>query len=277
MDTQEDQPPRVQRSFQELSAQPREAIEQALMARAGWSGAISWDELLMSQRILIISEAGAGKTHECRAQRDSLWRQGEAAFYFDLAQLSGTNLRDLMLAEEESRLDAWLASQSDIATIFLDSIDELKLTLGSFEAALRRLNKALSGQLGRVKVVITTRPIPIDYHVVQQLLPIPGKREPTSSGEAFADIAMDKSRGSKKKPNDIVPEWRNVALLPLSDFQIRDIARLQGSTMPTPSSRISIAGMLRNLLAALRTSLSFVLIGGTTAGFEHIASRLRTT
>jgi len=228
MGMKEDQPPPVQRSFQELSAQPREAIEQALMARAGWSGAISWDELLMSQRILIISEAGAGKTHECRAQRDSLWSRGEAAFYFDLAQLSGTNLRDLMLAEEEARLDAWLASQSEIATIFLDSIDELKLTLGSFEAALRRLNKALSGQLGRVKVVITTRPIPIDYHVVQQFLPIPEKREPTSSGEAFADIAMDKSRGSKKKPNEAVPEWRNVALLPLSDLQIRDIARLQG-------------------------------------------------
>lgn len=228
MDTKEGQTPRVQRSFQELSAQPREAIEQALVSRAGRSGAISWSELLTSQRVLIISEAGAGKTHECRIQKDALWRQGEAAFYFDLAQLSGTGLRDLMLAEEETRFDAWLASQSDVATIFLDSIDELKLTLGSFEAALRRLNKALAGQLGRVKVVITTRPIPIDYHFVQQLLPIPEKREPTSSGEAFADIAMDKSRGTKKKSTGTVPEWRNVALLPLSDLQIRDIARFQG-------------------------------------------------
>lgn len=233
MDMQADQPIRVQRSFQELSEKPREAIEQALMARSGWSGVVGWNELLKSQRILIISEAGAGKTYECRAQKNSLWHQGEAAFYFDLAQLSGTNMRDLMLTEEEARFDAWLGSQSDIATIFLDSIDELKLTLGSFESALRRLNKALSGQLGRVKIVITTRPIPIDYHFIQQLLPIPEKREPTSSGAAFADIAfadiaMDRSRGSKQQPKDIIPAWRNVALLPLSDLQIRDIAKLQG-------------------------------------------------
>lgn len=38
-----------------------------------------------------------------------------------------------MTPEQESRLDAWPASQSDMATFFLDSIDELKLTRGSFE------------------------------------------------------------------------------------------------------------------------------------------------
>ena len=55
----------------------------------------------------------------------------------------------MLTYDEEQRFDAWLRSQSEIATFFLDSYDELKLTLGSFEQALKRLNKALAGQLGR--------------------------------------------------------------------------------------------------------------------------------
>ncbi len=39
------------------------------------------------------------------------------------------------------------ALKSEVATFFLDFIDELKLTLGKFDQALKRLNKALAGQL----------------------------------------------------------------------------------------------------------------------------------
>ena len=50
--------------------------------------AIGWDELLESERILIVSEAGAGKTYECRQQRNDLWEAGEPAFFIELAELS---------------------------------------------------------------------------------------------------------------------------------------------------------------------------------------------
>ena len=43
-----------------------------------------------------------------------------------------TSIRDMFSNEEEQRFDAWLHSQSEVATFFLDSIDELKLTLGKF-------------------------------------------------------------------------------------------------------------------------------------------------
>ncbi|WP_246345265.1 ATP-binding protein [endosymbiont of Lamellibrachia barhami] len=226
-------PTRIHRSFHELSDEAITANEQtSILTQMGWSGAFGWDVLLTSQRVLIVSEAGAGKTYECQSKQTALWKAGEAAFYLDLAELSRNNLHDLLLAEEEERFDAWLASQSDVATIFLDSIDELKLTLGSFEAALKRLNKAMMGQLGRVRIVITTRPIPVDYRLIQQLLPIPQKNEPTASDEAFADIVMNKQHDNEKddKTTNAVPEWRNVALMPLSDDQIREMAALQGVT-----------------------------------------------
>ncbi|MBI5450359.1 MAG: ATP-binding protein [Gammaproteobacteria bacterium] len=180
----------------------------------------------------MVSEAGTGKTYECQAEKDRLWRAGEAAFYVELGELSRNNLRDLLPAEEEERLDAWLTSQSDVATIFLDSIDELKLTLGSFDVALSRLSKAIKGQLGRARIVITTRPIPVDYHLIQKHLPIPEKGELVASGEAFADIAMNMQRDDKKakKASDVIPAVRHVALMPLSDDQVREMAALQGVT-----------------------------------------------
>ena len=123
----------LQRSFRDLSDAEVADIEKAsFLAQIGWNGGFGWDELLRSERILIVAEAGAGKTYECRACQGILWRAGEPAFFLDLATLANTSIRDMFSNEEEQRFDAWLHSQSEVATFFLDSIDELKLTLGKF-------------------------------------------------------------------------------------------------------------------------------------------------
>jgi len=127
--------------------------------------------------------------------------------------------------EEEKRFDAWLASQSDMATFFLDSIDELKLTLRSFEQALRRFNRALAGQLGRARIIITTRPIPFDQQMVRRLLPVPEAEDSNFTADGFADIATGKHRSERAEKT--APIWRNVGLLPLTDDQIRQMAIIQ--------------------------------------------------
>ncbi len=230
MDSSNERKPNVQRTFRDLSQEEVADVDMvSMLAQMGWSGAFDWNTLLKSQRVLIISEAGAGKTYECRTQQQALWNQGEPAFYLDLAQLATNNLRELLSADEETRLEAWLAAQSDVATFFLDSIDELKLTLGSFETALKRLSKAISGQLGRVRIVITTRPIAVDQQLIQQHLPVPNPVELIASGDAFADIAMGRQRqGSSQEEQGAAPVWRNVALMPLSDEQIREMAVSEG-------------------------------------------------
>jgi hypothetical protein len=127
-------------------------------------------------------------------------------------------------------LDEWLRSQSEVATFFLDSIDELKLTLGKFDQALKRLNKSLAGQLGRVRVVITTRPVLVDRALIEQYLPIPSASEAEPTAEAFADAVMD----SKKKPDNApkTKAWRNVGLMPLSTAQMRKFAVAQNVSDP---------------------------------------------
>lgn len=225
-------PPSMKRSFRDLSEAEIADIEKSsVVVRDGWRGSFGWDELLLSERVLIVSEAGAGKTYECQAQQVRLWNAGEPAFFLDLATLAGSSVREMLSQEEEDRFEAWLRSQSEVATFFLDSIDELKLTLGKFDQALKRLNKALAGQLGRARIIITTRPVPVDRELILRHLPIPAPAEAEPTAEAFADMVMDRSKKSASEDSKPKP-WRNVGLMPLSREQMREFAVVQGVDDP---------------------------------------------
>ena len=222
----------IERTFQNIpEGKLSEADQQSFLASLDWSRGTTWKDLLRSRRVLMISEAGAGKTYECRRQAQRLWDAGEPAFFVDLADLGAEDLRSLLSHNEEARLDAWLSSQSDVATFFLDSIDELKLSLGSFELALKRLEKAIGSKLRQSRIVITTRPIPFDEKLVRRLLPIP---EPSTepSEEIFAKIAMRDHQTRQVGDEDAASDWRTVALMPLSDAQIVEFARDQGVEDP---------------------------------------------
>lgn len=224
-----DEPAPIERTFQDIpEQQPLDIESAAMISDLGYYRGLTWGELLKSPRVLIVSEAGAGKTHECRAQQRAKWDAGEPAFYLELSVLAKDNVHDILGPEETARFEAWLASQSDVATFFLDSIDELNLTLGSFEIALKKLAKALAGQLGRAHIVVTSRPIPIDQRIMREVLPIPSPPDSSATGEEFADVAMGNRRAMNEAP--VVRDWRNVALLPLSDKQMRMMAAHEGVT-----------------------------------------------
>ena len=178
---------------------------------------------------------GAGKTYECREQARRLWDAGEPAFFVGLAGMGAGDLRSLLDHEGEARLDAWISSQSDVATFFLDSIDELKLSLGSFELALKRLKKVIGPKLRQSRIVITTRPIPFDEQLVRRLLPVPPAPSTETSEETFAKIAMRDHQTQQVGDEDdsAALDWRTVALMPLSDAQILEFARIQGVEDPT--------------------------------------------
>lgn len=190
----------------------------SLLGRSG----VSWEELLESKRVLIFSEAGAGKTFECQAEQQRLWAAGEPAFFLELAQLAKRDLRAMLSPDEEARFDEWMAAPSDRATFFLDSYDELKLTLGSFKMALTTLAKALGGKLGRARVIVTSRPIPVDEQLFRTMLPVPQETRIVASEEAFADLMVEEQR--PKNDDNASRPWRRVVLSPLTDPQIRKMA-----------------------------------------------------
>ncbi len=224
------QPKTLLRTFRDLQDERIADIETlTALARMGSPGGLDWSDLLESSRIMMISEAGAGKTFECRGRQEALWAAGEPAFFLELAELARSPLKDMLSATEERRFDAWLAAENEVATFLLDSIDELKLTQGSFEQALKRLAKALEGRLDRARIVITTRPVPFDQELVRRHLPAPDRRPAGGLAESFADVAM---RNSTKKAGEEPARWISVALMPLSDDQIRTMATLEGIADP---------------------------------------------
>lgn len=222
---------RIRRTFGTLSQEKAADIENLMLRdHLGLTPTIDWDALLKSMRVLIVSEAGTGKTFECRTQHQHLWEGGEPAFFLELSDLAQSPFEDLLSQEEENRFHAWHTSQSDVATFFLDSIDELQLTLGSFKVALNKLSKKLHGNLDRVRIVITTRPIPVDQHLIRQYFPCQISLENTASpsAERFAEVAS--CQGKQKDAEDKVgraAELLVVMLYPLSDTQIREMAATQ--------------------------------------------------
>ena len=226
----------VERTFKDIPEDKiYEADQQSFLVSLGWSQDMTWEDLLLSKRVLMIAEAGAGKTFECREQAKRLRDAGEAAFFVELTGLGTGDLRSLLGDDEEARLESWISSQSDVATFFLDSIDELKLSRGSFELALKRFKKGIRSQIGRARIVITTRPTPFDEQLVRRVLPIPPASSTESNAETFAKIAMGdhRNRQDGNTDNDVASEWRTVGLMPLSDAQIVEFAKAQGVQNPS--------------------------------------------
>ncbi|SFN31166.1 NACHT domain-containing protein [Dokdonella immobilis] len=217
----------IKRTFKEIPAgRVTESDNPDFLVSLGWSQGLDWDALLQSKRVLIISEAGSGKTYECRQHAERLYSDGQAAFFVELSELSRSGLRGVLDDEQEARLDTWLGSQSEVATFFLDSIDELNLSLGSFSQALTNLKKGVGSRLGNIRVIVTSRPIPIDEQLMRKRLPIPPDPLPEPTGEAFADVAINGHPNSRNAKGP--PDWRVVAVMPLSDEQILEFALGQG-------------------------------------------------
>jgi len=188
----------------------------------------NWDMLLESHRVLIVSEAGMGKTAECKRQQKRLWAAGESSFHIELSVLATSSLESQLTPEEKSRFESWHDAQSETATFFLDSIDELKLTPNSFEFAIRAVANSIGPQnLHRAKITLTTRPIPMDQYIIEKYLPLPAVENVNvvAREEYFVGAAVNigESKQNNAEP-PTVPKWRSVALSPLNESQRRSLA-----------------------------------------------------
>ncbi len=129
----------LDRRFRDLTDKEREDPE--LLASWGDSklyAGSSWDELLESERVIILAEAGSGKTCEMVAQKKRLISAGKIAFFIPIEVLDKEDVRGYLAMEHDEleRFDAWIAHGEQSAWFFLDAVDELKLTNGSLDKGL---------------------------------------------------------------------------------------------------------------------------------------------
>jgi hypothetical protein len=191
---------------------------------------IGWTQLLESQRILLIAEAGAGKTHECRAQAKLLFEGSEAAFFLRLEEVAANGVRLCLYGAQQTRFDDWRASASQMGYFFLDSIDELQLAHADFRDALGRLGHDLEGGWGRATIVVTSRPVDIDRKAFAELLPVPKAVTDGGHEEEFVRMAVEGSVSDDKRSRH--PLFREVCLLALSDEDILEFAAGRGVVQP---------------------------------------------
>ena len=124
----------------------------------GYFGAETWDELLAHNRVVVLAEAGAGKTAELRAASERINDPGKTeAFYITLNSVAERGLIDAFETnQDQERFYKWRESDS-IAWFFVDSLDEARLNGATFQKALSNLQKDLKLGLDRSKILVSCR------------------------------------------------------------------------------------------------------------------------
>lgn len=243
--------------------------------QAPLSKGIGWAQLLESQRILLIAEAGAGKTHECKAQAKLLFGAGEAAFFLRLEEVSASGVRLCLYGKQQKRFDDWRASASQMGYFFLDSIDELQLAHADFRDALERLGHDLEGGWVRATIVVTSRPVDIDRKAFAELLPVPKAVTDGGHEEEFAFAWPSKAR-SRTTRADHHSLGKSVCC-PCRTRRSWSSPAARVWSNPMNCWRPSMPAMQATSRADRRISLSCATTGGTTIGFARIPNRSRVT
>jgi len=225
----------LSRRFRDLGKDELEAPELlALMNDRSYMPSTGWTELLQCPRVLLLAEAGSGKTVEMQEQVRRLVAEDKPAFFVPLESLDREPLTEVMSPDEERALEVWKKDDQSIAWFFLDVVDELKLTQGKLERALGRLAKAIDGLLHRAYIVISCRPYDwrpsVDMTTIQAKLPIT-KVQPRpflESDAVFLTALRERGGSSSVSKSPPVGRPRVVVLLPLSERQIVTFASSLG-------------------------------------------------
>ncbi|UXM95756.1 hypothetical protein N5853_03775 [Bartonella sp. HY329] len=138
-------------------------------------GNITWAELLEKRRVVILAEAGSGKTAEIQNQAQKLNQQGKIAFFIRLEYIR-TDFDSAFEVGDKDAFEAWLKS-SDDAWLFFDSVDESRLKdPRDFEFAIKTISNTLRSALKRTHIYITSRASAwrprTDRDLCEKLLPV---------------------------------------------------------------------------------------------------------
>jgi len=144
----------LHRTFHELSRAEGPGSDDEPLYPSGKK--LDWQTLLEEHRVVVLSEAGSGKTEEIREAAKSLRKQGKAAFFLRLEHVAS----DFEIAFEEGTLEefqSWIDSTGP-GWLLLDSVDESRLKDPSdFEKAIRKVSHRLAAAKQRTHLVITGR------------------------------------------------------------------------------------------------------------------------
>lgn len=194
----------------------------------------TWEMLFTEYRVVILAEAGAGKTYELQWAAKLLQNQGKAAFFIRIEDLSDHFETAFEVGTAEAFSD-WL-SGTDEAWFFLDSVDELRLTEArAFEQALRHFADKVGRANQRAHVYVSSRPYAWrpqrDRALVEELLPYAQQTTSLGTGD-ISDLAKENEIAvdhyTAQTTDEPRPALRLYQLTPLSINDIEIFAQHSG-------------------------------------------------
>ncbi len=234
----------LNRTFHELSQHAGKTDDIDLSQVFHVKNHLTWDDILKYARVVILSEAGSGKTREIRQTASRLRAEGKAAFFLRLELLPD----DFEIAFEvgtAADFDAWLRS-TDTGWFLLDSVDEARLrSPQDFERAIRKFGNLIETAKGRAYIVLTGRTHAwrpkTDFDLCERYISSPPQlrfvpeAEIIESAENETDslLEIDKEVETEQQAEDTDPRFRMVALDDLVAEQVKLFATARGVNEPS--------------------------------------------
>lgn len=220
----------LDRTFHDLKAEA-EGSDDVEMHRMFGGSATGWKELQSEHRVVLLAEAGAGKTEEIRQAALRLREGGQAAFFMRIEHVVD-DFADAFEVGDALEFDAWIESTSE-GWLFLDSVDEARLRdAKDFERAMRQVARRIEPALQRTHLFVASRATAwrpaTDLTLCARLFPYFPKIAPVDPVGDYGDWLA--SAGPAPEPREVVerPPFRVVALDDLSPGQIRTFLQARG-------------------------------------------------
>ena len=126
----------------------------ALFGRS--DGTLGWVDLLTRRRVVLLAEAGSGKTTEMIARTQQQAAVGHPSFYATVEDVGRRGLEHALRPADRSKLAEWRSSDKD-GWFFIDSVDEAKQSGVKFRTALHAVASAIAGAERRAHIVLSGR------------------------------------------------------------------------------------------------------------------------
>jgi hypothetical protein len=192
---------------------------------------LSWQDLLEKRRVVILAEAGGGKTEELKAQARLLGAAGKFAFYVTVQDIAREGLDGALGFADRHQLDSWRDSDQ-MAWLFVDSIDEAKLDGLRLETALRKLADAVHRAPARAHIIVSGRitdwEFRADLERFSTLLTVPPDRAQPAPPSADAILVQALQGETRRKKEDSAEQPLVVLMATLDEQRVRAFAAGKG-------------------------------------------------
>lgn len=187
---------------------------------ARYSGTMGWDGVLEHRCVVVLAEAGNGKSEEFRAQARKLSTGGKCGFYATIEAIADSDFASA-LGREAKALDTWRAGRAQ-GWFFLDSIDEARLNQHSFEGALGKFARELGDGYDRAHILISCRGSEwggaADLGVIKRLLPPPPPQaasEPAPDSEEALYKPLGRGNREAEQTETKKPTYPDISVMRL--------------------------------------------------------------